>query len=69
MPGNHDTYVRMNWESGLFHLEPYMLGDTYTIVAGCDKTAATCKARYANLVNFRGEPFIPGTDAILRVQR
>jgi len=27
VPGNHDTYVRMNWESGLFHLEPYMLGD------------------------------------------
>ncbi len=48
---------------------PIAVGDTYTIVAGCDKTVATCKARYANLVNFRGEPFIPGTDAILRVQR
>lgn len=27
VPGNHDTYVRMNWENGLFHLEPYMQGD------------------------------------------
>lgn len=27
VPGNHDTYVRMSWESGLAHLEPYMLGD------------------------------------------
>lgn len=48
---------------------PIAVGDTYSIVAGCDKTAATCKARYANLVNFRGEPFIPGTDAVLRIQR
>lgn len=48
---------------------PITIGDTFTIAAGCDKTAATCKSRYANLVNFRGEPFIPGTDAILRVQR
>jgi uncharacterized phage protein (TIGR02218 family) len=48
---------------------PIAVGDTFTIVAGCDKTAATCKSRFANLLNFRGEPFIPGTDAILRVQR
>ena len=48
---------------------PIAVGDTYTIVAGCDKTAATCKTRYGNLMNFRGEPFVPGTDAILRVQR
>lgn len=27
VPGNHDTYVRMSWENGLYHLEPYMLGD------------------------------------------
>lgn len=27
VPGNHDCYVRMAWEHGLFHLEPYMQGD------------------------------------------
>ncbi|PZF78443.1 metallophosphoesterase [Aestuariivirga litoralis] len=27
VPGNHDCYVRMAWEHGLFHLEPYMRGD------------------------------------------
>lgn len=48
---------------------PITVGDTFTIVAGCDKTAATCKSRFANLLNFRGEPYVPGTDAILRVQR
>jgi hypothetical protein len=32
----------------------------------CDKTAATCRQRYGNLLNFRGEPFLPGADAVLR---
>ena len=42
-------------------------GDTYSITPGCDKTDNTCKTRFGtnNIINFRGEPFIPGTDAIL----
>lgn len=47
---------------------PINIGDTYSVVAGCDKTAATCKGRYNNFINFRGEPYIPGTDAVLRPQ-
>lgn len=27
VPGNHDTYVRMDWEHGLAHLAAYMQGD------------------------------------------
>jgi len=27
VPGNHDCYVRMAWQHGLIHLEPYMQGD------------------------------------------
>jgi 3',5'-cyclic AMP phosphodiesterase CpdA len=27
VPGNHDTYVRMDWQHGLAKLEPYMQGD------------------------------------------
>ena len=34
-------------------------GDTLNVVAGCDKTAATCIAKFANIVNFRGFPLIP----------
>lgn len=33
------------------------VGDAVTLTAGCDKTLATCKARFANTVNFRGNPF------------
>lgn len=43
-------------------------GDQYTIVAGCDKQFGTCKARWNNVVNFRGEPYVPGPDSILRPQ-
>jgi uncharacterized phage protein (TIGR02218 family) len=35
-------------------------GDGFTVTAGCDKTFATCKDKFANGVNFRGFPNIPG---------
>jgi uncharacterized phage protein (TIGR02218 family) len=44
---------------------PIAAGDTFTIAAGCDKTAATCRAKFANLANFRGFPQMPGTDRVL----
>ena len=33
---------------------------------GCDHTVATCADRFANSVNFRGEPFLPGNDVLIR---
>jgi uncharacterized phage protein (TIGR02218 family) len=32
-------------------------GDTFSIVAGCDKSFETCKAKFDNTANFRGFPF------------
>jgi len=37
-------------------------GDAFTIAAGCDKSFATCKAKFANRENFRGFPHLPGND-------
>lgn len=37
-------------------------GDTFEIVAGCDKTFATCRTRFGNGVNFQGFPHMPGSD-------
>jgi uncharacterized phage protein (TIGR02218 family) len=34
-------------------------GDAFTIYQGCDHTMATCKAKFNNLSNFRGFPYIP----------
>lgn len=39
-------------------------GDTFIIEPGCDKTLGRCQF-YNNVVNFRGEPFIPGMDIFL----
>jgi uncharacterized phage protein (TIGR02218 family) len=33
---------------------------------GCDKRFETCSARFANAVNFRGEPHLPGADLLTR---
>lgn len=47
---------------------PYAVaaGNSYSMEPGCDKTFATCRARYDNAVNFRGEPHVPGTDRMLQ---
>jgi len=38
------------------------VGKACTVRAGCDKAYATCKARFANSLNFQGFPHIPGDD-------
>ncbi|MET3926177.1 DUF2163 domain-containing protein [Devosia sp. 2618] len=45
------------------------VGDTLSVTAGCDRRFATCKAKFANAVNFRGFPHIPGNDYVLRHPR
>jgi uncharacterized phage protein (TIGR02218 family) len=40
-----------------------VIGDVFSVVAGCDKTFATCKAKFDNALNFRGFPHLPGNDA------
>ncbi|WP_378943668.1 DUF2163 domain-containing protein [Mesorhizobium sp. ANAO-SY3R2] len=42
---------------------PMVVGDAFSIRAGCDKAFATCKAKFANALNFRGFPHLPGNDA------
>lgn len=41
-------------------------GDTFDLVAGCDRTLEDCLL-YGNVVNFRGEPYVPGIEAANRV--
>ena len=45
--------------------EPIAAGDSFTITAGCDKSFATCRDRFANTDNFRGFPQIPGNDFVV----
>lgn len=41
---------------------PPQPGDTFSVVAGCDKSFSTCKAKFSNHLNFRGCPHMPGAD-------
>jgi uncharacterized phage protein (TIGR02218 family) len=41
------------------------VGDNYSLRPGCDKKFSTCKDRYSNVKNFRGEPNVPGNDQVL----
>lgn len=47
--------------------EDIQVGDAVSMQIGCDKTLETCAAIFDNVVNFRGEPYIPGSDAVFRV--
>lgn len=44
---------------------PLSPGSTFEVTAGCDKQFATCRDRFANAVNFRGFPHMPGNDFVL----
>lgn len=48
---------------------PLVPGQTFTITAGCDKRIATCRAKFANVVNFRGFPHMPGNDFLTVISR
>jgi uncharacterized phage protein (TIGR02218 family) len=40
------------------------VGDSVRLTAGCNKTRATCRDVFANVVNFQGEPDVPGMDLL-----
>lgn len=39
--------------------------DTFTVIAGCDKTIKTCEDKFSNDINHGGFPTIPGPDKVL----
>jgi uncharacterized phage protein (TIGR02218 family) len=41
-------------------------GALVEIAEGCDRTFETCRDRFANQDNFRGEPHLPGNDLLIR---
>lgn len=50
-------------------LPPYFAADmplAVELLEGCDHGFSTCRSRFANAVNFRGEPYLPGMDFLIR---
>ena len=62
--------ILANGTAGLTLAEPPPLpvaaGDRADVSQGCDRRFATCIARFANALNFRGEPHLPGNDLLTR---
>jgi uncharacterized phage protein (TIGR02218 family) len=44
--------------------EPIAEGDLFAVSAGCDKRLETCRMKFANAVNFRDFPHLPGNDFV-----
>ncbi len=55
---------------GALLLEPYpsgvAVGQRAIVREGCDHRLDTCAERFGNEANFRGEPFLPGNDLLVR---
>lgn len=45
-----------------YAIEP---GDLFRLHPGCDKRLDTCIDCFANVLNFRGEPYVPGQDLLM----
>lgn len=43
---------------------PVAAGNTFTVYPGCDKSQATCSAKFSNLAKFRGQPYVPAPETI-----
>lgn len=46
---------------------PVAVGDAFAVFAGCDKAFETCRAKFSNVVNFRGFHLMPGNDFIIQI--
>lgn len=65
--------VKASLATGIWVLHvptPYdATGEDYSMHAGCVKSRTVCRNRFNNIVNFRGEPFLRGSDALAAVGR
>lgn len=54
-------------ELELARVPPFAMAeaDAFSVTAGCDKTFSMCGERFANRINFRGFPHMPGPEAVL----
>ena len=71
--GNNDTYameIKSSTSAGVIVLQQAMpnatvIGDAYSLSAGCDKLLETCKTKFNNVINFRGFPHVVGSDRMI----
>ena len=67
--GLESAIAASSGNSVMLRAEPMLVvaaGDLIELIEGCDKSLATCAARFGNAANFRGEPYLPGIDLLTR---
>jgi len=59
-------YTQTNGLTRLWTRTPYTIvaGDTGYLYQGCPKTVKACRDTFDNLLNFRGEPYLPPSDVL-----
>lgn len=69
--GLGDAFEIRDWDTSTNTLLTYLptagklaASDTVNLTPGCDFTRAMCRDRWNNIVNFRGEPDVPGADTL-----
>lgn len=69
-PMNGQQHKVKSFSGGTFTLalpalQTVTVGTTYSVVAGCRKRLGEdCKVKFSNVLNFQGEPHLPGIDAL-----
>lgn len=69
-PGVGDAFETRDWIAGSALIKTYLpavgklyVGNSVNLTPGCDFTRAMCNDRWNNIINYRGEPWVPGEDA------
>ena len=44
---------------------PLAIGDSFIMFQGCDKSEATCNAKFNNVIHFGGTPFVPNPETAI----
>jgi uncharacterized phage protein (TIGR02218 family) len=61
------TFLTGTFVLSLPMIQAIGVGDTYIVIAGCRKRATEdCAAKFDNILNFQGEPHLPGIDALTK---
>jgi uncharacterized phage protein (TIGR02218 family) len=64
----------MSWAAGMFTLQeplPFDIeaSDEFVAEVGCDRSRTMCRTRFANVINFVGEPDIKPIESVLEIER
>lgn len=61
----HDTGGVLTLSMAMF--QTVAIGHTFNVIAGCRKRMAEdCITKFSNVLNFQGEPHLPGVDAVTK---